>query len=94
MEFGSCLRYVVHHIINLDGSKCANVHSLSVGIKPQDVTIDDLLIFAKENDILKSESVMDEVRQALLRWKSFTEESRVSERWVSRISEALEGFVC
>lgn len=80
--------------IDLGGPKYANGHSLSVGIKTQDVTIEDLRVFAKKNDILKSENVMDEVRQALSKWESFAADAQVPQRWIAKIGDALEGLGC
>lgn len=76
--------------IDLDGPKYVNGHSLSIGIKTSDITIDDLRRFAEENDIAKADGVIDEARQALAQWESFAIEAQVSKRWVSRIGEALE----
>lgn len=76
--------------IDLDGPKYVNGHTLSVGIKTNDITTDDLRRFAEENDIAKTDRIIDEVCQAITQWKAFAVEARVPKLWASRISEVLE----
>lgn len=75
--------------IDLDGPKYANGHSLSVGIKTNNITIDDLLCFAVENDIAKANGIIDEVRESMSNWLAFADEAGVPEQWVERIGTEL-----
>lgn len=75
--------------VDLDGPKYLNRHSLSIGIKTHDIGIGDLRHFAEENDILKAEGIIDEVRESLSKWEIYAREAGVPEKWTNRIAEEL-----
>lgn len=75
--------------IDLDGPGYMNRHSLSVGIKTHDISIDDLRRFAEENDIVKPNGIIDEVREALSKWEMYAQEAGVPEKWTDRIAAEL-----
>ena len=79
--------------IDLDGPKYVNGHSLAVGVKTCDITIDNLLHFAEENDINKAIVIVDEVREALSKWDDYAEEADVPKRWVERIGNELSRII-
>lgn len=75
--------------VDLDGPKYLNSHSLPIGIKTHDIGIDDLRHFAEENDIMKAEGIIDEVRESLSKWEVYAREAGVPEKWTNRIAEEL-----
>lgn len=83
--------YDVLFTVDLDGPKYINRHSMPIGYKTDALTIEDLLFFAKENDISSANCLIDEVRSAVSRWNSFAQEAEVPENWIQRISEILLG---
>ena len=81
--------YDVLFTVDLDGVKYLNRHSLSIGIKTHDISIDDLRHFAEENDIVKANGIIDEVREALSKWEVYAHEAGVPEKWAFRIANEL-----
>lgn len=75
--------------VDLDGPKYVNRHSLSVGIKTDGITIDDLHAFARQNDINHATNIIDEVRSAISRWDLFASEADVPTPWIERIGKEL-----
>lgn len=75
--------------IDLDGPKYVNGHSLSVGVKTRDITIEDLLRFAEENDIKRAGSIVDEVREALSQWDDLAKQEGMPKNWTERIGKEL-----
>lgn len=75
--------------VDLDGPKYLNRHSLPIGIKTHDIGIGDLRHFAEENDILKADGIIDEVRESLSKWEIYAREAGVPEKWTNRIAEEL-----
>jgi serine/threonine-protein kinase HipA len=82
--------YDVLFTIDLDGPKYMNRHSMPVGIKTDSITENDLLLFAKENDIASAKQIIEEVKQAMSQWNEFAKEAEVPQKWIRRISEALQ----
>lgn len=82
--------YDVLFTIDLDGPKYLNRHSMPIGMKTDSITEDDLLLFAKENDIASSKQIIEEVKQAMSQWKEFAKEAEVPQKWIQRISQALQ----
>lgn len=76
--------------IDLDGPKYMNRHSMPVGIKTDAITKEDLLLFAKENDIVSANQIIEEVRWVFSQWKRFALEAEVPKMWIQRISAALQ----
>ena len=76
--------------VDLDGPKYLNRHSLSVGIKTDSITEEDLLLFAKENDIVSAKLIIEEVRQVMSQWNEFAKEAGVPAKWIQRISKVLQ----
>lgn len=76
--------------VDLDGPKYMNRHSLSLGIKTDDITVDDLLRFAEENDITQAASVIREVSGAISEWRAFADEAKVPNTWIERIFNRVQ----
>ena len=76
--------------IDLDGPKYMNRHSMPIGIKTDSIDEEDLLLFAKENDIASAKQIIEEVKQVISQWDVFAREAEVPEKWVQRISTALQ----
>lgn len=91
-EWSLAPAYDMLFTIDLDGPKYVNGHSLTMGIKTRDITIDDLRRFAAENDITKADSVIEEVRQALTQWSTFADEAQVPNHWAKKIGETLNAL--
>lgn len=75
--------------VDLDGPKYVNRHSLSVGIKTDGITVEDLRLFARENDIGQADAIIDEVRLAISKWNSFAADAGVPKHWADRIAAEL-----
>jgi serine/threonine-protein kinase HipA len=67
----------------------ANRHELSVCGKDKDITKDDLLNFAKANDIRAAESIIKEISDVLMRFKEFALKNRLSEVYAEVIQKKL-----
>lgn len=76
--------------VDLDGPKYMNRHSMPIGIKTDDVTKEDLLLFAKENDIVSANQIIEEVKWVFSQWERFALEAEVPKKWIQRISTALQ----
>ena len=76
--------------VDLDGPKYMNRHSMPIGIKTDDVTKEDLLLFAKENDIVSANQIIEEVKWVFSQWERFAFEAEVPKKWIQRISTALQ----
>lgn len=76
--------------LSWDGPKYLNGHSLPIGIKTDSITEEDLLLFAKENDIASAKQIVIEVRQVVSQWSEFAKEAEVPQKWIQRISRALQ----
>lgn len=76
--------------IDLDGPKYVNRHSLSVGIKTDDITLDDLRVFADENDIGQANVIIKEVLASLREWTAFASEVGVPKKWIDKIAVKLQ----
>lgn len=75
--------------VNLDGSFYENRHTMTLLGKDDDITKDDLLAFAKENDIRGAEAITDEVASALTHFYDLATTHHVDDYWASRIEEYL-----
>lgn len=76
--------------IDLDGPRYVNRHSLSVGVKTDGITVDDLRAFASENDIGQADVIIKEVLASLREWTAFASEAGVPERWIKSIAARLQ----
>ena len=75
--------------IDLDGPQYVNRHSLSLGIKTDGITVEDLRLLARENDIGQADAIIDEVRLAISKWNSFAVDAGVPKHWADRIAAEL-----
>ena len=82
--------YDILFTVDLDGPRYVNRHSISVGIKTDGITVDDLRVFASENDIGQADVIINEVMTALQAWTTFASEAGVPERWIERIAVNLQ----
>lgn len=76
--------------VDLDGPKYLNRHFLSLGIKTDGITVDDLLRFAEENDITQAASIIREVSDAISEWRTFAAEAKVPTTWIERIFNRVQ----
>lgn len=75
--------------VDLDGPKYVNRHSLSIGVKTDDISADDLHAFARENDIGQADAVIKEVSDVIKEWPVFAKEAGVPKHWIEKITEAI-----
>ena len=76
--------------VDLDGPRYMNRHSLSIGVKTEGITLDDLRVFADENDIDQANAVINEVLAVFREWKMFASEAGVPKQWAERIAVELQ----
>ena len=76
--------------VDLDGPNYMNRHSLSLGIKTDGITVEDLLRFAEENDITQAASIVRDVSVAISNWSAFAAEAQVPSVWIERISNRVQ----
>lgn len=76
--------------VDLDGPRYMNRHSLSIGVKTEGITFDDLRDFADENDIDQADVIINEVLAVLREWRSFASEADVPKQWAERIAVELQ----
>lgn len=75
--------------VDLDGPRYVNRHSLSIGVKTDDISADDLRAFASENDIGQADAVIKEVSDVIREWPNFAKEAGVPKHWIDRITKAV-----
>ncbi len=75
--------------IDVDAPDYVNQHSLSVCGKTSDITIDDLLSFARMNDIRQAEILIQQVQSVLSSWHEYAKQAHVPDRWIEKIAEYL-----
>lgn len=80
--------YDICHAYRPD-SEWVSQHALSINGKRQNITKDDLLTVAKSMNIKKATKIINEVNDAVARWKSFANEAGVSTKLKNAIAETL-----
>lgn len=76
--------YDMGYAYNPNGGWTAT-HQMSVNGKFDDINRDDLLVFARQNNIKDAKSVIDEVCEAVSRWPQMARECGVPQAMVDRI---------
>ena len=81
--------YDMTYIFNTGGFLPESQHCLMIRGKYSDITLEDVIALAKENGIRKAESIIHDVVEAILHFRSFATKHGVQERWVAAIEDAL-----
>lgn len=64
-------------------------HQMSINGKFDDINRDDLLTFARQNNIKEAESIIDEVRDTISQWPEMAKTCGVPSETVNRINKNL-----
>ena len=81
--------YDLTFTVNLDGTSYENRHSMTILGKDAELTEEDLLLFAKENNIRDARRIIDEVAQAFTHFYDLAMANHVGDYWASRIEKYL-----
>ena len=74
-----------------DRRKGDKQHVLTLAaMDPEADSYEDLLLFAKENDIVSANQIIKEVKWVFSQWERFALEAEVPKKWIQRISTALQ----
>lgn len=85
--------YDVTFTTNLDGTVLENAHSMSIQGKFEDITEDDLKLFARQNGIKNAGRIIDEVCTAISHFYTYASECQVDDYWKDRIESFLSGLL-
>jgi len=78
---------------DLDGTRLLNRHEMGVQGKTSDISVPDLRRFAELNNIRDASSMIDDVADAVSRFREFALGNGVPEYWTDRIEEHLSRLV-
>ncbi|MBO4839489.1 MAG: type II toxin-antitoxin system HipA family toxin [Bacteroidaceae bacterium] len=81
--------YDMTYIFNTGGFLPEHQHCLMIKGKYSEITLDDVMALAKENGIRKAESIIRDVAEAILHFRSLATKHGVQERWIAAIEDAL-----
>lgn len=81
--------YDMTYIFNTGGFLPETNHCLMIGGKLSDITIEDVMLVAKENGIRKSKEIIDEVAEAIKRFRPIATEYGVQDRWIAAVENTL-----
>ena len=85
--------YDVTFTTNLDGTAFENAHSMSILGKFEDITEEDLKLFARQNGIKNAGRIIDEVCTAISHFYTYASECQVDDYWKDCIESFLSGLL-
>lgn len=85
--------YDVTFTTNLDGTVLENAHSMSIQGKFEDITEEDLKLFARQNGIKNAGRIIDEVCTAVSHFYTYASECQIDDYWKDRIESFLSGLL-
>lgn len=85
--------YDLMFTVNIGGMGYENCHSMTVSGKKDDIGIEDLLDFANMYAIKNPNKIIDEVADAITRFRELAVANGVDEYWVDKMEEYLQGLV-
>lgn len=85
--------YDVTFTTNLDGTVLENAHSMSIQGKFEDITEEDLKLFARQNGIKNAGRIIDEVCTAISHFYTYASECQIDGYWKDRIESFLSGLL-
>ena len=65
-------------------------HELTVLGKRKNITKQDLMLFAQRQDIRNASSIIEEVEDVVMNFKSYAEKVEIDEYWIRKIERVLE----
>lgn len=81
--------YDLVYSIDENNSLTGDWHEMRINGKRKDITEDDLLLLAEDNDIKNGEKIISEVKEAIQNFDEYAAKASVGEKWTSRIKERL-----
>ena len=58
--------------------------------KRKNITKQDLMLFAQRQDIRNASSIIEEVEDVVMNFKSYAEKVEIDEHWIRKIERVLE----
>jgi len=68
-------------------------HCLMIGGKLRDITLDDVMSLAAEHGIKKPESIVQNVVEAIMKFRDLAEKNGVREEWIGRIENCINNHL-
>lgn len=65
-------------------------HELTILGKRKNITKQDLMLFAQRQDIRNASSIIEEVEDVVMNFKSYAEKVEIDEHWIRKIERVLE----
>ena len=81
--------YDMTYIFNKGGYQPENERCLSLAGKIQDITLDDVLSFAKANNIRRARSIINNIAKTISSFRAIATHNGVREEWIGRIEQSL-----
>lgn len=78
--------YDLTFTIDLDAPAYVNRHCLTIGGKNDAITTDDLIRFARMNDIKDAEGIIAEVTKSIDHFPEYARECGIDDRWIEAIT--------
>ena len=75
--------------VDLNAPAYVNRHSMTICGKDHDITIKDMLDFAKINSIKNAADIIDQVVTSVSRFSDYAVLSMIEDKWVSAISQVI-----
>lgn len=81
--------YDMTFIFNSNGTGPCLDRRMSIGGKVADITLQDLMEFARENDIRDAKAIIDKVAESLMRFNEYAETYQLRAPWRDRIAKVI-----
>ena len=81
--------YDMNFIFNKNGWTGNKEHCLSIRGKTSDFNRDDLLDFAKENNIRNAENIIRQMASALMSFRTIADKHKVKPHWIGRLDDTI-----
>lgn len=81
--------YDMTFIFNSNGTGPCLDRRMSIGGKVADITLQDLMEFARENDIKDAKAIIDKVAESLMRFNEYAEIYQLRAPWRDRIAKVI-----
>lgn len=81
--------YDMTYIFNKGGYQPESERCLSLAGKLRDIALDDVLSFAKANDIKRAKGIIESVAKAISSFRTLATHNGVREEWIGRIEQGL-----
>lgn len=88
-EWALAPAYDMTFIFNKGGFQPQIERCLSVAGKVCDITLEDVLYFAKTNDIKRAKAIIDDTARAVLAFRKIAKQNGVKDEWIGRIEQSL-----